>query len=75
MKFVELFLSGKLFPPFMLLAGIISILFGRSKKFYEQAAANHGAEHAAKSTKMLRMSGLILIACAVLLFIIDILSR
>jgi glycerol-3-phosphate acyltransferase PlsY len=73
MNCAELFLSGKLFPPFMLLAGSISFLLGRSKKFYEQAAANHGAEHAAKSTKILRVGGPLLTACAFLLFIIDIL--
>jgi hypothetical protein len=49
-------------------------VFGRSKKFYAQVAATHGAEHATKSTKMLRFVGPALIACAFLWFIIDVLS-
>jgi hypothetical protein len=73
MNLAELFLSGKLFPPFLLVAGITALLFGHSKKFYKQAAANHGEEHAIQATKKLRRGGPIMIAGSLFLFIIEML--
>ena len=70
MNIVDLFISGKLFLLFFLIAGIAALLFSRSKKYYEQTTTNHGIEYANKTIKMLRIGGPILILCSVLMFIL-----
>ncbi len=60
-----LFLSGKLFPPFFLIAGIVVLWMSRSKRFYDSLVANNCIEHANHSIKNLKIHGRLMIALAV----------
>ena len=67
-NFVELFLSGRLFPPFFLLAGIAIVLLSRSKRYHKSVTDNNGEEHAKNTIRILKIGGPIMILCAVLLY-------
>jgi len=72
---VQLFLSGKIFPPLLIFFGIYALILSYSKKHFENVSANNGTEYAVKMRKTQRITSVGMILCSIILFALNALKE